>query len=293
MIRDDGHPAGLPSPDGSPEAREETWMWLYCQSRGANFPMENFRGISMMRNIEWFAAQDGGMTSLREQMELGLVPAECLNWIIDDRRQNNWLLSRVALLQLVPMVIMPPALAGRSLVIARLDIWREQQISKLSFIQQLEREWNQQKQSDRIFAWFQQEDEISRCELAWNWLLVKKEFPLSWQPPISNYEELLILFDNLRRNGSRLSDAEKTQIVDAIKKRWSQQKYRKNNAGKKQINMLLSDKTVKSLEKLAARYGVSNRQIVEVLIQYETERNAYLPDKERVVAAWNQNQLPP
>ena len=73
-------------------------------------------------------------------------------------------------------------------------------------------------------------------------------------------------------------------IVEAIKKRVSQQQYRKKMADKKQCNLVLSNKTILDLDKLAAKYGVSRPQIMETLIQFETERNIYLPEKVKAIS---------
>jgi len=221
-------------------------------------------------SMEWLLENESGRW---------LLPQERLDWITEDKRQIKWLQSHIWNQFKGGFSPPPPRLLGRNSVIASIDAWNTELSNKALVVDQMKWNWEQHKQSDHIFKWFREKDELSRCEIAWQWLFEKRN-NLTWQhPPISNYEDLLIFFDT-----RQISDAEKMLIVEAIKKRVSQQQYRKKMADKKQCNLVLSNKTILDLDKLAAKYGVSRPQIMETLIQFETERNIYLPEKVKAIS---------
>lgn len=282
MIVKNGRQLVMPSAVDSEEARIEAWSWLYFQSLGANFPLDSFRGGDMMREIENFASTRAEI-GLIPGKDVGqwLLPEESLNWITAEKRQHNWLLSYIRSQFNFAIFPVPPRLLSRTLVIATIDIWAAELNAKSNFVNKMKWDWNVFKQSDRIFTWFQGENETSRCESAWNWLLDKKSLSTIGRTPISSYEELLIFFDGLC-----ITDAEKMLDVNAIKKRWSQQQYRKKMTGKRQCNLLLSDKAIGNLDKLAEKYKVSRSQVLDALIQIEAERGVYLPGKVKATSFW-------
>lgn len=213
-----------------------------------------------------------------------LLPNERLAWITGEVRQIQWLSSRLLRTINYQIIMPPPRLTGRDLLIATIDTWHTDLTYKNNVVAQLERDWNQHRQTDRQFEWFKGDDENSRCTLAWDWLKEKNNYALFGSTAPSNHESLLMLFDSLQK-----SDAEMKIIIDAIKKRWSQQQYRKKNTGKKQCNLLLSSQAFDSLDKLAMKYDLSRAQIVEILIRFETERSAYLPEKMKAMKfEWSQ-----
>ena len=266
---------GIPVMMSRVDARVDAWLWLFLNREGANLPLDSFMGPSMKRDMDDCIRSRYG-SEWRVENHLWLLPEERLAWITEEERQINWLSSYIQQKLKRDRFLVPPRLFGRNLVIASLDIWSVDLDSKAGAVDLMEREWNQHKQADRIFTWFKEKDEVSRCELAWNWFVEKKSLSVWGKAPISSYEDLLIFFGTLP-----ISEAEKKLNVDAIKKRWSQQQYRKKNTGKKQCNLLLSNKGIASLDKLAVKYGLSRSQVLDALIQFETERGTYLPEKIR------------
>lgn len=65
--------------------------------------------------------------------------------------------------------------------------------------------------------------------------------------------------------------------MDSIKKRWSQNKYRAKDTGKKQYNFVLSDKAIKRLDKLADKHDLKRTQVLEILLKMEEEKGDYIP----------------
>lgn len=86
--------------------------------------------------------------------------------------------------------------------------------------------------------------------------------------PFDSYEGLLIFFDK-----ANFVHEQKLFHVEKIKKRWSQQKYRQNMSGKAQCNFILSERAIDRLNKLATTYDLSRAQILEILLQMESEKN--------------------
>ncbi|MCY1462296.1 hypothetical protein D9M71_800570 [compost metagenome] len=92
----------------------------------------------------------------------------------------------------------------------------------------------------------------------------------------------MIFFDS-----ANLIAEQKTLYIDKIKKRWSQQKYREGLIGKAQYNFVLSDKAIANLDKLANLHEISRAKILEVLLEMETEKNSYIPERIRILKLLN------
>ena len=280
-VRDGNQLPPIPGVDLA-DTRISAWLWLHLNNDGSRFGQDSFMAPGMydllacaVYSDPWLPSQIGGVLGRQ------LLPDECLTWIIDDDRQAAWLMSFFHDQFGFKIPFIPPRLFGRNLVVATIDIWDAGLSTKSGAVSRMEHAWNQYKQSDHIFSWFKEGDELSRCELAWAWFMEKRPFSTFGKAPISSYDDLLIFFDKLN-----FSDAEKKLEVVAIKKRWSQQQYRKNLKGKKQCNLLLSNQAMNNLDKLAARYEVSRSQVLEALIKFETKHASYLPEKVRPASSW-------
>ncbi|MFZ6755952.1 hypothetical protein ACO0K9_01940 [Undibacterium sp. Ji50W] len=267
------------------EKRTDTWLWFWLFSKGCSLTQDSYLAPDMREQITSALNSNPNFAqSSRTDQGRFLLLNERLAWITGEVRQIQWLLSRFFRITNYQIHMPPPRLEGRDLVIATIDTWNVDLTHKNNAVGQLERDWNQHTQNDRQFEWFKGDDENSRCALAWDWLKEKNNYALFGSTAPSNHESLLMLFDRLQK-----SDAEMKLIIDAIKKRWSQQQYRKKNNGKKQCNLLLSPEAFDSLDKLAMKYNLSRAQIVEVLIRLETERGAYLPEKMKAMKfEWRQ-----
>ena len=71
---------------------------------------------------------------------------------------------------------------------------------------------------------------------------------------------------------SALRPDEINHIVNTVKTRWSQRKYRETNKDKKQFNFVLSKSADRILDKLAKTRGISRSQVLELLIHEESDR---------------------
>lgn len=261
------------------DLRVNTWLWLYLRGAGSNFSPDSFMATGMVNLIT--SAISSGIRSMNQiafDQRRSLLPEECFTWIVDDERQIQWLLSYFIKRSGFGIYPIPPRLFGRNLLIASIDLWVAELDQKSIAVSDMKQDWSQYKQNDNIFDWFKDKDEALRCELAWNWLKPRNEFSMFGLSPIFSYENLLIVFDRITTN-----QAEKKIAVDAIKKRWSQQRYREKLTGKKQVNLILSDKAIFGLDKLAAKYDLSRTKVLEILIQFEMEKSVYIPEKMRMI----------
>lgn len=203
-----------------------------------------------------------------------LLPDECLAWISKDDRQHQWLIPKIRNETGVIYETPPPRLLGRNLVVAMIDAWKVDISVKKVALNNLESDWIEHQKQDQIFRWFKDTESARRCTQAWDWLLKNEPTLTQFSPPIASYDALLKFFDR-----TRFSRDEKVLRIDAIKKSWSQQKYRDNLVGKKQYNFILSDKVISCLDALAETHGLKRPQILEILIQMEAEEGIYIPKR--------------
>lgn len=69
---------------------------------------------------------------------------------------------------------------------------------------------------------------------------------------------------------------EKIILIESVKKRWSQNKYRANQNGKNQYNFILSDKAIYRLDKLAKKHEIKRTEVLEILLKMESENGEYI-----------------
>ena len=157
------------------EKRTDTWLWFWLIDNRINFPQDSYLAPGMKEQINSTLLSNPSLATYC-QIAQGrfLLAKEDLAWITDEERQLQWLLPRLnqaTNYRLIP----PPRLQGRDLAIANIDTWNVDLLYKAYTIKQLKQEWSQHKQNDQLFNWFTGADEISRCELAWDWLKENKK----------------------------------------------------------------------------------------------------------------------
>lgn len=173
----------------------------------------------------------------------------------------------------------PPRLYGRNLLIATIDIWKLDFVQKSKEVIDMRNAWDKHTERDHIFKWFWTDELTARCELALNWLKDTKNISFLDLPSTNgSYQKLLMVFDRATTNYS-----EKELWIKAIKGRWAQNKYRKKEEGKKQVNLMLSSNAISKLDELAKKYDLSRAKVLEILIQFEEQRNSYIPEKMKLI----------
>lgn len=260
-------------------ARFDRWLWFYLNDLGADFDPNEFDGPAMRdRMADFIADRTWEKGQIAADKSRRLLPDERLAWITKDDRLHKWLTKHLKEEIGIRRITPPPRLLDRDLMITIVDVWNTDLSSKMAALNDLEFSWSEHRKQDHIFRWFRDTDSARRCILAWEWLRKNEPALTHLSPAIECYDELLKFFDM-----TRFSKDEKVLRIDAIKKRWSQQKYRENLAGKKQYNFMLSDKTISRLDELAKAYDLKRPQILEILVQVEAERGLYLPEKMKML----------
>lgn len=256
------------------DSRFTTWLWLYLKNK-YRLDLGEFKSHGMRDQMADLIIQSPPLKhEIEKQKSSHLLPDQNLEWITNDERQHKWVIDTLNKIPGFEHVAMPPNLTGRALVIALIDFWSPILGQKAYEVRGIELNWKKHKQADRIFQWFNTLDEDQKCALAWEIISNKFSYLAVYKSPFKNHQELLIFFDQ-----HNLIEAEKKLIVDAIKKRWSQNKYRAKMTSKKQYNFILSDKAISRLDKLAEKYDLKRTQVLEILLQMEAEKGIYIPEK--------------
>ncbi|MEN1579728.1 hypothetical protein AAIH51_15045 [Pseudomonas aeruginosa] len=259
------------------DSRLSTWLWFFIRYYSPQTHLGEFRSPGMRDKMADFIISH---PELRQTIEIrknnDFLPEQSLHWITNDKRQNAFLIKKLAEKNGYNYITEPTNLTGRELTIATIDIWPIDLAQKSLLVNQTKTEWEQHSSTDHIFKWLDGPDVNQKLETAWG--MFKSKFPLlTSQPnPPQEKDDLIILFDS-----PFITVPEKILLMDSIRKRWSQNKYRSKQSGKKQYNFILSDKAINRLDKLADKHDLKRTQVLEILLQMEEEKGAYIPEKLR------------
>lgn len=259
------------------DRRFTTWLWFYLGGH-ALYPGE-FKSFGMRDRMAEIIKND---PRLKQKIELDryhhLIPEENLNWITNDKRQNQWIVRKLAERNLFGYITGITSLTDRDLSIATIDIWNIPQIEKIPIISEIASEWGNQEKADKIYDWFNGIDEKNKINLAWEIASKNYSLLISGQEQFKETANLINFMDT-----PCFSIADKKLFIDSVKKRWSQNKYRAKMTGKNQYNFILSDKAIKRLDKLAEKHEIKRTQVLEILLQMEEEKGIYIPERIKVI----------
>lgn len=252
--------------------REVIWLWLGLYvHEGIRLDRNTCNGATMRDAIAEALKEAQFTPDIRAKKDLYLLPEEQMAWITTDRRQIQWLTPKVENLtnQALPRGF--AHLQGRERLIAALDIWKVDLEKKNYEVEKLHGHWRRHIAQDSQFEWFTDKNEgTKRCVCAWEWL--QKKYPMS-QPLISNYQELLMFFDQ-----EDFGSNERTAMIREIRRRWSRKQFDERAADKKQVNVMLSTTVIAQLDALAEAHGLKRAQIIENLVRMEADAGVYLAD---------------
>jgi len=255
--------------------REVAWLWLVLETR------ERLRMDECQLNSQTMRDQIARTLRRNPHVTRGLVrardrellPEEAFSWVEKSGRQPKWVAAQAGNktgLRIRSSVFR--TLADKEQLIALFDLWDRDFGQKEDALRRLSDAWTEHARSDRIFSWFKDKDERTKCALAWSWL-EKNKPRLTWRAePFTKLTELLEFFDH-----SGASAEEKELYVDKIKRRWSTQKTREKAVEKKQYNFVLPLSVNAVLDKLAEEHQLSRTKVLEHLILSEEQHELYLP----------------
>lgn len=252
--------------------RQDIWLWLrlYWYEK-ADLDPATCNGTTMRSAIARFLMRRTALVKeISREKDRFLVPDDCLKWVAGDERQYQWLIGRVKSVTASNLPRGLVHLRGRNRLIAMLDIWDVEIAKKADEIEYLRKQWLRHRAKDGDFEWFEdKKDGSQRCKCAWEWLQKNRLPHLSQHPPISNYQELLIFFDQ-----ADYGPTDQKAIIKEIKQRWSRKQHGERTvaAGKKQVNVELSKSVISLLDELAKKHELKRPQVLELLIKMESER---------------------
>lgn len=260
--------------DKRPDHRRDVWLWLYLETHHeAEFKPEECNGFNMRdRLASTLDDKCFPLDTITAAMNRYLVPAEYLKWITEDERQTRWLVFRLEEITNNYWSRLRPRLLGKDLVTGLFDIWNAKLRDKTEALGRLRENWLYLKSLDHQFKWFEDKSESKqRCQFAWSWLQKNAPNLTDSSLPVENYLELVMFFDK-----ADLREAERTLIAQNIRRAWNRREYLGKMKGKKQCNTFLPEETINLLDGLVDKHGLKRPQVLEILIQMESERGAYL-----------------
>ena len=153
--------------------REVTWLWLFLESRESIQMDECQLNSQTMRNqIARALRRNPRVTrGLVRARDSELLPEEAFSWVEKSGRQPKWLAAQAGNktgLRIRSSVFR--TLTDREQLIALFDLWDRDFGQKESALKRLSDAWTEHARSDRIFSWFKDKDERTKCALAWSWL---------------------------------------------------------------------------------------------------------------------------
>ncbi|HEJ6046277.1 TPA: hypothetical protein SL824_003607 [Pseudomonas aeruginosa] len=226
------------------------------------------------RMAEAIINQPGLKQSIENQKITDLLPEQSLQWITNNKRQNAFIIRKLTEKTGITYIGAPDNLTGRDLTIAAIDIWQTDKSQKSETINQIRSEWKIHTEPDHLFKWFDDLDEKEKLNTAWKITKDKYSFLVLHQNQPQERDDFIILLDSIL-----ITTPEKILLMNSIKKRWSQNKYRAKNTGKKQYNFILSDKTIKRLDKLADKHDLKRTQVLDILLKMEEEKGIYIQER--------------
>jgi hypothetical protein len=256
--------------------RHDIWLWLclYLYEK-LELDRNTCNGTTMREVIARSLSRDRRLIKLINPMkDKFLVPDNRLSWISNNERQCHWLHPRINDLtgRILPRGLVH--LTEQSRLIAMLDLWDIDIEAKAREIEELRDQWIRHTAQDSQFEWFtDKKDGIKRCICAWEWIQNNHLLSSSRQPPISNYKELLMFFDQ-----AELGDNEQKAMIQQIMRRWNRQQLDVRNPDKKQFNVMLPITVIDQIDELANKYDLKRAKVVEILIQLESENSILIPE---------------
>ncbi|MEX5545462.1 hypothetical protein Q1J68_07595 [Pseudomonas pergaminensis] len=251
--------------------REFAWLWHELTNDGIDFDERHLNSSVMRLQISKHLTR-GVMRNLEHAKDTQFLLDDDFRWIDKDGRQPTWLLRKA--LQATGKIRLPQPIATlliRQQVISIIDIWEARLSDKKMLLSDLEHEWREHLQHDKLFTWFKGADEQAKCSMAWEWLEKYQPQLTRRAPPLGCYRELLDFFD-LRD----VTPSEKELFVAKIKRWWGTRKTRENSPTKKQYNFVLTNDVNTALDKLAQGHEISRTKILERLILNEAETGLLL-----------------
>ncbi|MPV64359.1 hypothetical protein [Burkholderia sp. BE17] len=264
-----------------PSQREMKWLWMWLKYFFPHRPTPSIqRGAQLVESIVEVKSLilDGDIDAELEQLlrqqatSISRLQTERLfnqtddfNWIDSDDRQLYWLIDHIHNFLGIRVPDAEARLSRRDYFICLMDVTLLPVLDKRNYLSRLHQAWLMHLKDTPYLNWFSGDDEIARCDFAWQ--IIDSRLGSMIGQEFKKYQGgagVKCYFDSLQA-----SEYEKRSHVDHIKKLWGQRKYREKLEKNKvrQRNFVLSDVTIKNLDKLAKELHVSRTEALERLIE--------------------------
>ncbi|SFN45458.1 hypothetical protein SAMN05660284_01534 [Formivibrio citricus] len=201
---------------------------------------------------------------------VALLPESTLAWIVDDEWQFKWISNKSG------VMLFPDSYKLKSNEKSILVLDLMSRADKTIEVNKYKLEWARQVEQDKKYMWLFDGDEKAKIAMLVDWVRKNSHLLLNWRLieclSLNAKSEILIFF-NLT-----LQPSEVQLCFSSVKKRWSQEKYRNSLKGKKQCNVVLTEKSLKRLDAMADNYLLSRAQVLEILIRFESEQKRYISE---------------
>lgn len=290
-----------------------SFLWIHLANKNQNDNKNNFEEnnnlIKAYRseaiNEKLIADELSRNIMLSNQIKFDLkfktIPLRHFNWIENSTYQAYWIeqniirkapyqpspetpeptpqeLSRRAKSMRFLSFIVPDDLIGRNRSIAEFDYWASSRFSdnqdRISCIKEMQADWKRQVEENSILSWLSEGDDKKKRDLFWRCMVTNGiSGTIGFFDP-NSHDDLLIHLDKIK-----LGLHEKKYFMLSARRLWNQQQRRENSKDKKQCNFILSKATDTKLNSLAKIYKLTRTEIIELLIDSETEHKTYIEEK--------------
>ena len=282
--------------------RIESWAWHYLINF-CNFPSDGNIKIADRNMMAEFIIRNKIEPTFCNTFKTSLLPDIKLDWISDDPRQIEWIKMRMGIKQSgfldlkgynqwtmqnftntkslnltattnsesdIKNLKIRNGLSDQDRIILMIDLDQNDLSIKESVINELKNEWMLRAKRDEIFDWFSEynSEKYKILDSTIKKYLSDRNFPSG---VISSFQDLLIKFDHIS-----CTNMEIVNLVEKCRVAFNQKIRRAKVDNKKQLNVLISKKSIDQLEKLASKHSFSKAQIIEILINNESKNEIYL-----------------
>lgn len=261
----------------SADDRFTNWLWVTLKETTPTQHLGKFKSQEMRERMAEILSTDSLLINEVKRRAIKTADKKQISWIKDSKRQRVWVETKLHISQLITNELRA-SLSNQELSVLIIDYVDSHQSQPQTLASTLRQEWEQQEKEDRVFDWFQKEAEEDKCGFAWDFL-GKKYYEISLMEEKFRSLDDLLAYVYTHKPSKELIEL----LISNAKSRWSQKKYRSKQESKKQYNFILSDSAINRLDKLVEKHDLKRPQIIEILLQMETEEGAYLPKKIKVL----------
>lgn len=263
-------------------------FYLYLQSKGSEIVFFGKNKGDIEREVKSiFDAKHYSGIAVADMISQIYYDERDYDWIEDGTRQRMFIeqsiqtmLNTSATYNAIPSLFVITGYLDRDKTIAMIDYYsfelKKFYISPWDLNIQLKELWRSFTKSDSNYSWLRERNSDEVRDFLWDYLNRKHRDIVGFNLKFKNYDEIMVFFDRLGVDQDR-----KLEILGKAKKLWDQRRSRKEDLESKQYNIRLPISTINSISDLAKKFGLSNAEIVRVVIDAEAKSKYHLTRKSK------------